>query len=478
MKSANHQVTKSIDGQVMGAHSVATARSIALAVLETVEREDVFADVCLDQEFARNPMDQRERGLAWQIVYGVLRRRATIDWRLAHVSNRPIGLLPTTVLNALRIAAYQVLYLDRIPASAAVNESVNLIKQRRGTASRDWSGFVNGVLRNLIRLPAPSYPDVEKDPTEALAVQYSCPAWLVARWVVRFGRKNAEALCRSTLEDPPITLRVNLLKSTRDDLQTVLDKAGYRVRPTPFSPVGLTIEERVPVTELPLFAEGAFYIEDEAAQLVPLLLDAQPGERILDACAAPGGKTTHLAALMDNRGEIVAMDRSRPRLQLIEENCRRLGVQIVTPVLGDAMKGFSGTFDRILVDAPCSGLGVLRRHPEGKWQKSASLLPRHHHRQVEILDRMCTLLRPGGVLLYSTCSAEPEETEQVVERFCVQHKDFQRETVTPWMPAHAHGLLTAQGDLSTITMLSSQPDPASCHHMDGFFAVRFRKVRT
>ena len=461
----------------MGASPTATARSICLAVLETVDQNEMFADLCLDQEFGRNPLDQRERALAWQIVYGVLRHRATLDWRLAHLSNRPIGQLPVTVLNAIRMAAYQVLYLDRIPASAAVNESVNLVKQRQGSTGKDWSGFVNGVMRNLIRLPAPAYPDMEKDPTEALSVRYSCPSWLVARWLDRFGRLTAEALCRGTLEDPPLTLRVNLLKTTRDELQTALGGAGYRVRPTHFSPVGLTVEERVPVTDLPLFAEGAFYVEDEAAQLVSPLLDAQPGERILDACAAPGGKTTYLAALMRNRGEIVAMDHSRSRLQLIEENCRRLGVHIVTPVLGDAMKGISGSFDRILVDAPCSGLGVLRRHPEGKWQKSASLLPRHHNRQVEILDRMSSLLRPGGVLLYSTCSTEPEETEQVVEQFCAQHAAFQRETVTPWMPAHAHGLLTAQGDLSTISVLSScLPEHASGHLMDGFFAARIRKV--
>ena len=476
MKSASQHSTKPPHRPAAGADSTATARSIALTVLDSVERDGALADVRLEQEFKRVDVDRRERALAWELVYGVLRRRATLDWRLAQVSNRSINRLPVGVVNALRMAAYQLLFLDRIPPSAAVNESVNLVKMRQARNGQDWSGYVNGVLRGLARNPAPPYPDSRMDAAIALAIQYSCPEWLVARWLARFGKAAAEILCRATLADPPITIRVNQLKTTRDALQTTLRQSGHHSQPTRFSPIGLTLERRMPVMELPLFEEGAFYIEDEAAQLVPLLLDPRPGERVLDACAAPGGKTTHMAALMQNQGEIIAMDRSLPRLRLLEDNCRRLGVRIVLPTVGDAMKrSHTGTFDRILVDAPCSGLGILRRHPEGKWQKTAGHLPDHHRRQVDILDRMSTLVRPGGVLVYSTCSSEPEENEQVIDEFCHRHGEFQREAGAALLPANASPLLTPQGDLSTVTMLSSVPDSERGASMDAFFAARLRK---
>lgn len=469
-------------------------RALALRVLQAVEREEVFADEALDgalREAAREtPLDARDRALAWELVYGVLRHRGTLDWRLDHVADRPIRRLPPGVATALRMAAYQLLYLDRIPASAAVNESVNLVKLVKGLGSkpgRDWAGFVNAVLRNLLRKPAPPWPDPAANLVTALSVRYACPAWLVERWLARFGAGPVEALCRATLDIPPLTLRANLLRTTREALAADLAHAGYQARPTSYSPVGLILEAGGPVTEVAGFAEGAFYVEDEAAQLVPPLLDPQPGERVLDACAAPGGKATHLAALMQNRGEIIALDRSPPRLRLVEENCRRLGVRIVTALVADSTNLLPGRpggagrlldrpFDRILVDAPCSGLGVLRRHPEGKWQKSAALLPRHRSRQLAILDQVSPLLRPGGVLVYSTCSTEPEENEQVIEHFCTRHAEFQREAVAPWSPPNARTFLTAQGDLSTMPVLLLDPQPDRREPMDVFFAARLRKV--
>ncbi|HJR77503.1 MAG TPA: RsmB/NOP family class I SAM-dependent RNA methyltransferase, partial [Nitrospiraceae bacterium] len=212
---------------------------------------------------------------------------------------------------------------------------------------------------------------------------------------------------------------------------------------------------------------------DEAAQLVPLLLDPQPGERVLDACAAPGGKSTHLAALMQGEGEIIALDRSQTRLRLITDNCRRLGISIVKPLRCDLLAGDADAllkgdllFDRILLDAPCSGLGVLRRHPEGKWHKQASSLADHHHTQSTLLAAMSRLLRPGGRLVYSTCSTEPEENEQVIERFCRAHHDFHREHVGSWLPPAGLPLITPQGDFSTMGNTLS---------MDGFYAARLRR---
>ncbi|MDE3117680.1 MAG: 16S rRNA (cytosine(967)-C(5))-methyltransferase RsmB [Nitrospirota bacterium] len=456
------------------------ARAAALEALLTVERAHAYADEALDRSFARASLDVRDRALAVELVYGVLRHRLTLDWRLDHVADRPVRRLPLSVQAVLRMAAYQLLYLDRIPPSAAVNEAVVLVKASPGAGAR-WSGFTNAVLRSLIRQPAPAWPDHEREPATRLSLQYACPAWLVDRWLARFGAVQAERLCRATLEIPPLTIRVNRLRTTREALAEDLQRSGYQVTRTAVSPFGLVLEKCGTVADIPQFSEGLFYVEDEAAQLVATLLDPQPGERILDACAAPGGKSTGLAALMENRGDVVAMDQSRDRLRRLEENCVRLGVRIVTPLVGDAAQAEPANrtgqplssapsavlFDRILLDAPCSGLGVLRRHPEGKWQKQAERLPSHHKRQLRLLIAVSRLLRPGGCLVYSTCSTEPEETTDVVDQFLSKHAEFRRESVSAVLPESGRGLLTPLGDFSTA---------GNGFSMDGFFASRLRKA--
>jgi 16S rRNA (cytosine967-C5)-methyltransferase len=435
-----------------------------------VERHGRFADEVLDEFLRQSRLDARDRALAWELTYGVLRRRATLDWQLHHLSAQPFERLPLPVKTALRLGAYQLLCLDRIPSSAAVNESVNLVKAGGAHAGRNWTGFVNAVLRTLIRKPAAPWPDAALDPVASLAVRYSCPVWLVERWLQRIGAAQTEALCQAMLENPPLTIRTNSLRTSRESLQERLKQDGCHALPTRLSPWGLVLDLNGTLAELPAFRDGDLYVEDEAAQLVPPLLDPQPEDRVLDACAAPGGKTTHLAALMQNRGEIVAVDRSPQRLRLVEENCRRLGVDIVRTMVADARKIAAGDpFDRILVDAPCSGLGVLRRHPEGKWQKDVERLTHHAVRQLALLERVGPLLRPGGVLVYSTCSTEPEENEQVIDSFCARHTEFHREVVTPWLPPDARTFLTAQGDFSTMTAFSAKAQ------LDGFFAARLRK---
>jgi 16S rRNA (cytosine967-C5)-methyltransferase len=275
-----------------------------------------------------------------------------------------------------------------------------------------------------------------------------------------------------------MTLRVNQRITTRDLLLEQFARAGIAAKPTSVSPFGILLEEGAPVPSLPGFQEGAFYVEDEAAQLIPPLLDPQPGHIVLDACAAPGGKSTHLADLMQNKGIIYAVDRKGARLDLLRSNCQRLGVQTVVPVLGDirhrhewipATKTRVGEpfVDRILVDAPCSGLGVLRRHPEAKWRKHEQVLARHQSLQCQILKAVAPCLRPGGVLVYSTCSTEPEENEDVIERFCRAHGEFQCESVASWLPQAAKGFITEQGALSTV---------GNRYSMDGFYAARLRKV--
>ena len=452
------------------------ARFFAFRILQDIERTGALADEAINRVLATVHIDSRDRALTVELVYGVLRHRGTLDWRLDHVSDRPMERLPLPIRTVLRLGSYQLLYLERIPPSAAVNESVLLAKSVRG---RDWSGFVNAILRTLQRVEPLPWPDPTKDPASAYAVCYACPRWLVERWIARFGTDDAERLCLATITVPPLTLRVNTQRFTREELQVQFLNAGVESRSTAVSPVGITLEKQGAITDLPLFNEGAFYVEDEAAQLVPLLLDAQPGERILDACAAPGGKATHLAAIMRNRGEIIACDRSGSRLHLLEQNCRRLGVSIVAPVEIDAARLdapvssrnslFSQPFDRILVDAPCSGFGVLRRHPEAKWLKHEHLLHQQQTRQLAILAHVGPLLRPGGIIVYSTCSTEIEENEQVIDRFCFGHPDFSREAVMPWLPIPGRSLVNSYGDLST--MLAPH-----AYSMDGFFGARLRKA--
>lgn len=455
------------------------ARNAALSILLSSHSGDTAVDALLDERF-RGVADPRDRALAMELVTGVLRRQETLDWRLRPVLKKPLARLPAMIQMLLRMGAYQLFYLDRIPPSAAVDESVRITRSYTRQLGRDWTGFVNAVLRNLLRLPEPSLPDRLCQPDEALSVSYAVPLWLCQRWVDRLGFENAEAACRTVSAMPTLTLRVNRQRVTRDAFLLRLKEAGIAARPTTISPVGLMLDKGQQVTTLPGFNEGDFYVEDEAAQLIPPLLDAQPGHTILDACAAPGGKTTHLAELIANQGRIVAMDRQIDRVARLRENCRRLAATAVMPVIGDARRpaealalvqggeqALLGTFDGVLLDAPCSGLGVLRRHPEAKWKKHTAMFARHHLLQRELLEALAVVLRPGGVLVYSTCSTESEETEEVIEQFCHRHQQWQRESVAPWLPSSALPFVTAQGALSTM---------GNDCGMDGFYAARIRKV--
>ena len=455
-------------------------RSIALSILLSCQRTEDALDELLEQQAASVPQP-RDRSLVMELVYGVLRRQETIDWRLDAVLSKPLHRLPIVVQMVLRLGVYQLLFLDRIPASAAVNETVRLAKSYATQLKRDWSGLVNGVLRNLIRLPAPPFPDPLVSPARSLSVQYGVPEWLTERWVGRMGFEQAESACRASNRVPSVTLRVNSNRLTREEFLERLRHAGVAAHLTAVSPVGVVLEKGQEITSLPGFQSGDFYVEDEAAQLIPPILDPQPGETVLDACAAPGGKATHLAELMGDRGRICAVDRKMSRLNLLRENCRRLGIQSIVPIVGDVRtpSGWSGmmasgsnlydglpVFDRILVDAPCSGLGVLRRHPEAKYRKDSSALTRHRQLQSQILESVAPCLRAGGVLVYSTCSTEMEETEEIVSRFCEAFSGWMRESVAPWLPTNAAPFVTNLGALSTM---------GNDRGMDGFYAARLRK---
>jgi 16S rRNA (cytosine967-C5)-methyltransferase len=331
------------------------------------------------------------------------------------------------------------------------------------------SGFVNAVLRSLDRDRASiTYPDLKTDPVRYLSVFYSYPEWMVSRWLKRYGPERTMVLCQANNQIPPVTLRTNTLLTTRESLEAQLKNEGVEVEGCAVSPPAVKVKNGV-ATQSAACCKGWFYVQDEAAQLVVMGLAPKPGEVVLDACAAPGGKTTHMAQAMDDQGRIMALDLKAQRLQLVRENCERLGIRIVECLLGDSrtVKGLKNLkFDRILVDAPCSGLGVLRRNPEGKWTKTEDLIHHYARLQLEILEGVSPWLKEGGVLMYSTCSTEPEENEEVVRKFLSTHPEYRIQNLKEDLPPAASSMITPEGFLSTLLNTES---------MDGFFAAKLIK---
>jgi 16S rRNA (cytosine967-C5)-methyltransferase len=438
------------------------ARRWAAELLLRAEANEAFGPALLAE--LPPTLSPEDRGLVYELFAGVLRHRSALDWRLAACSTRRWGMMAPAVQTILRLGAYQLLFLDRIPPHAAVHETVALAKVMAQEAD---VGFTNAVLRALERrkdeLKVPSLLD---RPVDHLTAEFSHPVWLVRRWLKRFGLQRTLALCRANNVIPPTTLRVNTLRVTRDRLIEVLAKEGLGAEPCRVSPQGLALTRGAPASSR-AFSQGWYYVQDEAAQLVGLAVGPKPGERILDACAAPGGKSIHLAELMGDRGEIVAADASEERIGMIAENCRRLGVSSIRPVVADLSRAdvamSLGRFDRILVDAPCTALGVLRRHPEAKWHKTEELIGRLVATQRAILDAVAPLLKTGGVLVYATCSTEREENEERVEAFLRTHTGWAAQDLREELPPAAAPLITPQGYLSTV---------GNSFNMDHFFAAR------
>lgn len=444
----------------------APARAVALRVLERVAAEGAFADLALEAELGRRRTGTRDAALATEIVYGTLRWQRYLDWILQPHSRRPLARLDVRPLVLLRATVYQLVFLERVPAFAAVNDAVTLARRgsKPGTAE-----FVNAVLRAFARRGARERePAPPADPIEALAIRCSFPTWLAARWVARWGAEEAEALMRALNERPPLTLRANTLTTTREGLgERLRGEDGVATRPTRFAAEGLVAEHAGRPADWRAFADGAFAVQDEASMLVARLLEPGPGDTVADACAAPGTKTTHLAQLMDNRGRILAFDPQPARLALVREAAARLKATIVETLDGSAealAPRFAGACDAVLVDAPCSNLGVLRRNPEVKWRRAPADVTAGAARQRAILDATATMVKPGGRLVYATCSLEPEENDGVVGAFLAGRRDF---AVDP--PRDFPLPLGPDGALRCLPHR---------HGTDGFIAIRIRRAIT
>jgi 16S rRNA (cytosine967-C5)-methyltransferase len=432
-------------------------REKALEVLQRVE-SGAFADALLEQ--ARSSFDARDRAFILELVNGTLRNRARLDWALDLFSAQPVERTDTATRNILRLGAYQMLFLDRVPVSAAVNTATELAK-----VHGKKSGYVNGLLRNLDRKRSSiTYPD---EPERRLAVLYSHPAWLIRRWRQRFGSETAERLLGENNRPAPLGIRANTLRTNREELKAALSLQGAEAVDMAFSATGLELLSSPGIRSLPAYTQGLFMVQDQAAQLVGLLVAPEPGDTVLDACAAPGGKATHLAELMQNRGAIIALENDPGRIGKVRENSERLGTTIVVPTLGDAARYRRDTFDKILIDAPCSGLGVLRRHPDGRWSKSEGTIRERTVDQRRILENCASLLKPGGTLVYATCTTEPEENEEIIAGFLSgPGDDFEVDDPRPYLPERAAILVDEKGFFHTYPQATE---------MDGFFGARLVK---
>ena len=412
-----------------------TARSLALFVLVEARKKEAFVQDLLDAALRDVPLSIQDRALATQLVYGVFRRRGTLDVLLRHVVARPPRDVEPLLWEALRLGVFQLLYLSRIPAYSALHETVELAVDFGAPQAK---GFLNGNLRSLTRLLTDQFvtkaaanaipiapgqfrrltqaalPDPDVRPVEYASVGLSIPDWLVRRWLPRWGWDEVIRLGFWFTDQPGLWLRVNPARVSRDEYLERLKSTGIKAAAGDH-PQAIGLDESVPIRDLPGYAEGWFVVQDPSAMLVASAVNPQPGWRVLDLCAAPGGKTTHLAELMRDQGEIVACDRDAKRLEPLQATIARLGLtSIAVQPLADDQEPPPGPFDAVLVDVPCSNTGVLGRRPEARWRLSEKEIARMAPLQTKLLTLACGRVKPGGVVVYSTCSVEPEENGKIV----------------------------------------------------------------
>ena len=457
------------------------ARKTALLSLTEWESGDRNIDVVLDRRLTGAELDARDTALAQNLTYGVIRWKGRLDWVLNQYVKGGLGSLPIPIRNALRLGLYQIDYLDRIPPRAAVNESVELAKEfgHKGTA-----GLVNAVLRNILTSLRPDFPEMEKDPAGHISVVYSHPRVLVERWIDRYGVEMTVIFCEYNNEVPRLVARANGLAATTPALARALKKEGRETRPGRYFDECLEILTGGDVSGLDSFATGMMQIQDESTLLAVRLLDPSPGEDIIDMCAAPGGKTTYIAERMLGEGTIKAFDISEARAEKLVSNIRRLSIGNCSVIKSDAMSEAEGPADGVLVDAPCTGTGTLGRRVDSRWKfdlharervrSDIDELKRMHPRQIfarqvgrqlRLLLKAATLVEVGGRIVYSTCSMEPEENEQVVARFLEKRSDFALEDAADFVP----GMFVDGGFVRVLPQK---------HAIDGAFAARLVKVKT
>ena len=447
-------------------HKATNSRQVAFKILREIDRKESYTDIALDRALQQSTLNPSDRRLCTELVYGIVRHQRTLDSLIDQLAKKTAQQQPPDLRRILHLGLYQLRYLDNIPPSAAVNTSVALAKENK---LQRLSGVVNGILRQYIRKGETgndplTFPD---NPVKKIAIAYSFPDWMIETWVKQWGEDTTQKLCHWFNQTPTLDIRVNPLKTTLDTLETQLTEAGITVTRIPNFSHSLRLQGKIgEIQALPGFKEGHWTVQDSSAQLVSYLLDPHPGETIIDACAAPGGKTTHIGELMGDQGSIFACDRTPSRLQKVTENAQRLQLSCIKIVEGDSrhLPQFIDSADRVLVDVPCSGLGTLHRHPDIRWRQNPEQIQQLSILQQEILTQAATWVKPQGILVYATCTLNPLENEQVIEQFLATHPHWKIE------PPPADELFSPFITASPwIKILPHQ------HNMDGFFMVKLKR---
>ena len=439
------------------------ARDLALQILVATESRSAYSDRLLETRLRESGLAPRDAAFVTSLVQGTLRHRALLDHHLSGLTQSGLEDLPPWIRGALRLGAYQLLVLTRVPARAAVDESVKLARRygHPGTA-----GLVNAVLRRLADGARAPLPDPEQDPIGRLAILHSHPRWIVERWVARWGEADAALLLEADNQEPRVSVRGNAHRIEPKALAAALEAEGWSGEPAPNGGPVLLLPRGFVVSRSRLFREGYLSLQDEAESVVPLLLDARPGERALDLCAAPGGKASQLAERVAPGGLVIALERHPGRARALRENLvGRLRLPSVHVVCGDGTRPpLRESFPRVLVDAPCTGLGVLRRRADARWRKEEGSIREMAVLQRSILGAAAPLVRPGGILVYSVCSLEPEETDEIVRSFLSEHREFRLDDARPFLPP---------GFASEEPVLRATPHR---HGTDGVYAARLARA--
>lgn len=437
-------------------------RGLAVKVLNRIDRTDAYLDKLINSELRSGELSDQDKGLLNELVTGVIRWQIKLDWVLNGFYRGNFPKADVNVKNAMRVALYQLMFLERIPHHAAVNEAVEFVKRLRGDR---YAGVVNGVLRNIVRhLHEIRYPDRNEALAHHLSVVHSHPIWMVKRWLERYGEEQTEKLLIANNQKPPLTIRINKIKIQPAEFITMLEKEGIEFIPSAYLDYYVILQGAGNLAQLDLFRKGYFSIQDESAGLVGKLLDPQPHERIIDLCSGPGGKSMHLAEMMNNTGEVISVEKYPSRASLVESAAERLGLTNIKIIAEDATQFDTAIADRVLVDVPCSGLGVLRKKPDIKLKREASDIQKLTEVQYRLLEKAASLTKPGGVLVYSTCTIEPEENEAIVQRFLESKKHFTLDDPSSFV---SKSFVTPRRTVETYPHL---------HNMDGSFAARLKRL--
>lgn len=442
------------------------ARETALNIINDVLKSSGYQSLDPNRELKINLPDKRDRRLALEIAYGVIERKNTLDYILEQYLSRPIDKVENVVLNIMRIGLYQLLYLDRVPSSAAVNESVNLAKKYSNAGS---AKMVNAVLRNFLRNNGFYRLPPQDDKVKYLSIVYSHPEWLVDRWLNEFGFDFTVGLLEADNKRLPLTARANILKMEPKFLINKLRNEGVNAEKGNYLDESIVLRDINGIENLQSYKEGLFYIQDEASMLVSHILDPKPGEFIIDVCSAPGGKSTHMAEIMRNRGHILARDIYAHKLETVRENAERLGTDIIETQVFDATMfddNMAGNADRVLVDAPCSGLGTIRHRPDMRWSKRIDDVKKISDIQILILSNSARYVKKGGVLVYSTCTIEREENLDVINEFLRGNNEFVLMNFDNLIPSN---MVLKDSGSGYVTIYPSLNDT------DGFFIAKLQR---